>query len=256
MKFAAISTVPNIKLSKHGTMNMALAQHVDDEQYANYFRNSSKHTIMDNGACEGEQIEVSKVEDLAHKINADDVVVHDSPYDMKETLELVDVFFDEFQHTEDFNFVGVPQGSNAAEWIDCFKAMCRDDRIDVIGLSKLSIPVCFEDVVGTDNLMLTRLSAIQHIVEYGYTDKPVHVLGLDEPIELAVIKKYPFIRSCDSCLPILCGKEGINIEAKYTGRGVKPIRPNKDFDFEEDISTGHYRTIRMNIEFLKRCAVP
>lgn len=255
MKVAVISTVPNIELSSLGTMNMCLAQHLDNEQYVEYFKNSSMHTIMDNGACEGEQIDVSEVEELAHRINADDVIIHDTPYNERETLEKVDHFFDVFKNTKDFNFIGVPQGDNSSEWLDCLEQMHEDDRIDVIGLSKLSVPVSFAEIVGTDNLMLTRLHAIQHMIEYGYTDKPVHALGLNEPIELTVIKKYPFIRSCDSCLPVLCGKEDICFDEEYVSNGVKPLRPSIDFNFEEHIDENKYSAVQMNVETLRRFAV-
>ena len=251
MTFAAISTINDIELSKHGSINMCLAQHITkSNKYINYFKKSDMFTIMDNGACEERQVNVDNLHDLAELINADEIIVNDVLYDGKETINKMNKFFNDNITSKSLGYMGVAQGKNPTEWLDCFINLYKNDNITTLGLSKLSIPVCFSKITGTTNLFINRLFVIQKINKMKLTEKPIHLLGLDEPIEIAVAKKFGFIRSCDSCLPVLCGSEGISLKEKYINN-LNEIRPIKKFDFNKSFNDIEKKLIKENIDVIE-----
>ena len=251
MKFAAISTINDIELSKYSSINMCLAQHIaGNDKYIDYFKKSNLFTIMDNGACEEKQVDVDTLHDLAELINADEIVVNDILYNGKKTVDKVNNFFDNNITSKSLGYMGVTQGKNPTEWFDCFIDLYKNDNITTLGLSKLSVPVCFSKITGTTNLLINRLFVLQKINEMKLTSKPIHLLGLDEPVELAIAKRFDFVRSCDSCLPVLCGSEKISLKEKYIFN-LNEIRPRKKFDFNKSFNDIEKEIIKENINVIE-----
>jgi hypothetical protein len=166
---AVIAGLPYLdRLSAAGTIDMALTHLVlRHPTYAAYFRERARSgvtVILDNSAYElqtttGAGMSAEPVLTAAHQISARIVVCQDILFDGPATVTATHQFLADARrhhHGEDnrpaCQFMGVPQGSTRSEWLDCYHRLADMPGIDVIGLSKLSVPACFNAPVAQARL--------------------------------------------------------------------------------------------------------
>lgn len=196
--------------------------------YINFYKNSHKYKILDNGAFEMEKEGVGcnfyDVINAANVIQANEIILTDYLYECGKTINAIYNcirILDKKDLKGKFILHAVVQGNNKEEWMDCFDKLMAIDEIDVIGLSKLSVPKCFglpDEKNGP--VAKSRVQAINYIINSGlykiekdylrknaYRGKRIHLLGGDNwtSYELMVLSKYPFIRSIDTSMPIWYG---------------------------------------------------
>ncbi|WP_059007984.1 hypothetical protein [Streptomyces specialis] len=127
--------------------------------------------------------------------------------------------------------MAVPQGRTRDEWLRCHDELAVIPGIDLIGLSKLSVPRCFQAPAAE-----ARLACTAHLLAHG-TSKPLHLLGGDRslPWELAEHRRLghdqpgagPRVRSNDSSFAYWYAATGIPMDAA-TGRAEReaPAKPD------------------------------
>ena len=100
------------------------------------------------------------------------------------------------------------------EWLSCYKWMLKEPRIDVIALSKYSVPKCFSKKFGTNIIGKVRPKVVDYLYKNNLIHKPLHLAGADNFIihELKCMSKYPLIRSIDSNIAFKLGIHRIKID--------------------------------------------
>jgi len=208
------------KFSDFGDFDMVLAQNVieDNIEYLNFLKDryQSRYVILDNGEFEGMRVPVDELIERAKTIGAHEIVAPDMLHNKDATIKLTNDFIGHLTKKEKkiYKIQAVPQGTSIQQWSDCYDEFVENPDIDVIGLSREAIRVCFRKGYETrDNwkgfkqsLMEARIRCIQHIHSKG--NKPLHLLGMTEPAEL---RYYDFhysnirIRSVDTLVPYVYG---------------------------------------------------
>ena len=241
MKIAFIAGLGLPEMSRYGDIEMVLAQNVIEENkgYLKYLDSlpDDRYVIIDNGAHEECSISNEELIDRARRVRADEIVAPDVPYDSEVTWHKTNEFIDNLINTctdkelDRIKVQAVPQGKTKGEWLHCYRQMQKLSYIDVIGLSRLSIPKCFPGY----NLKESRKQCIKRIAGVG--KKPFHLLGLTDPSEVAVyntLSDTAGIRSVDTGVPYVYGLK----RRKFGIGGTKPsndsVRISMDLDMSGD----------------------
>lgn len=141
-------------------------------------------------------------------------VIHNCPdklYDSKYTLQATESFISTLSDSDRklHKLAVIPQGKTKTDWVQCYTKLAKLD-VDVIVLSKYSIPKCFP-IKGLNSITYSRILAVKWLYKQGLilTKVPYHLAGADHNIlqEIKELSKYPFIRSIDSNIAF---KMGIN----------------------------------------------
>jgi len=239
MKICIIAPVLSLeKYSNLGDCEMALTHLIVDnpafsfpkklrEQYINYFKKKSqegKWLILDNSAYEigkleeksasGKGLAPELVMQAAELIEPSIVIAQDVLCDREATLESTKSFI---KFVKDkglygkFQIMGVAQGKNKEQWLESFNDLMNIPEINQIGLSKISVPLCFGDNQHTSGCVSNaRLKCTKEISDLWHQPKKVHLLGGDNmlPWELSQQKKYDWIYSNDSSACFWYGAHG------------------------------------------------
>ncbi|MGH8904195.1 MAG: hypothetical protein ACRDYA_21555 [Egibacteraceae bacterium] len=196
------------QLSARGSIDMALTHLVlDHPAYAAYYRARAEAGItvmLDNSAYEletetGQGMSAVPVLNAAAQINASVVVCQDVLYDGPTTVAATEQFLIQAADigAGPYRFMGVPQGRTRTEWLVCYDRLAAMPGVDMIGLSKLSVPRCFDAPVAE-----ARLACVDQLFCLGIP-KPLHLLGGDRrlPWELTEHRRRShddIVRSHDS----------------------------------------------------------
>lgn len=160
--------------------------------------------ILDNGAAELKtSVEGFSVIDIARELKPTVVVAPDAIYKSQLTMSMTDVFLKTNWFELDalnIKVMGVPQGENQEEWLECYNKFNNDPHIAWLGISMFYTPKF--------NKRLEVLKMIAPTVK-----KPCHLLGLwDNPFELLEERKFDFVQSVDTAKPIEFAMEGLTLE--------------------------------------------
>lgn len=187
---AVIASTPHLgNLSARGSIDMALTHLVleDSLQTAYFARRAAAgiRVLLDNSAYElehrtGRGMPAEPVFVAAHFIDATVVICQDVLYDSPATIAATRRFLAQAADLAEpgrFQFMAVPQGATRGEWLDCYQRLADLDGIDLIGLSKLSVPRCFTAPVAE-----ARLDCLASITSWGTPRLPLHLLGGDRSL--------------------------------------------------------------------------
>jgi len=228
MQIAVISPADRLHYCNYGDMHMSLAHLVlKNEEYAAYYAQVAimNFVILDNSAFELEQqgigIPFDMVFDAARRTNPDEVIATDTLFKGPETIESTWEFIKNIPKDLEgkFRIMAVPQGRDRDEWYNCLEKLLEIPKVDTIGLSKLSVPACWEGghrksgAVSRSRVECAKtlnhrlwLKALQ--------GKEIHLLGSDdwggwelEQQERLRHEGVP-IRSCDSSVTVWYGAHG------------------------------------------------
>ena len=220
---AVIAATPHLpELSRRGSIDMALTHLVHTRPgYADYFRTRTGagiQVLLDNSAYErhhshGGGLAADAVLDAADRIRAAVLVCQDIVCDGPATVAATSRFLRQAAGTG-YRFMAVPQGRDRTEWLDCYQRLI-ELGVDVIGLSKLSVPRCFAAPVAE-----ARLACTAHLHDAGHPTA-LHLLGGDRslPWELAEHRRrgHHLVASNDSSFAYWYAARGIPLDPD-TGR--------------------------------------
>ena len=194
-----------------------------DKEYAQYYTNTPRYTIMDNSAFEfehtGRGVPQDMVLEAAKLSRPNEICAIDVLFNGSDTVASVKEFISfiksqDSQLFETTKFMAIPQGKTADEWLDCYEKLVVMEDVDVIGLSKLAVPESFYgNHTDAGNCTEGRMKCVDFLVEHKMTpnlfDKETHLLGSDDrgvqELSYYYSKNYSWIRSNDTSMPFVYG---------------------------------------------------
>ncbi len=276
INLAIISPFNYLEHSLKGDIHMALTHLVlneDNLEYVQFYRQSNKYKILDNSAFELEELGVGLKSNLVLKaadiISADEIIATDVLYKAEETIESTINFINDVKNKNkhsDYKIQAVAQGSSKKEILYCFHELMKMNSVNVIGLSKLGIPASYKDHIMEGDVMRSRISFINTIINSkkyklinsqlqfkDYSPKSLHLLGSDNRgfQELWYYRNIPFIRSMDTSMPIWYALNG-----KYISESENFIpelfKEKVDFKYTEENKKLSSKRIKNNLEKLMK----
>ncbi|MFW6121062.1 MAG: hypothetical protein ACOC80_09225 [Petrotogales bacterium] len=162
----------------------------DYPEYIDFYKD--KTTIIDNGEYEGMRCDIEQLLDIADKIDADEVVLPDEIGNKQETLELVNEVLPKVT-TYDFDYMGVAQGNDVYEVIECAKKLYYVLEVDIVALP-VHVSKMESGYRGRGAVM-------------DFLDFEVHFLGLYNPRELT----FTYPRSIDTSYPFKIAQSNMEL---------------------------------------------
>lgn len=259
MKLSLISPTSLIpSFGNMGDFHLTLAHLLEDEPnaYENAIVASQKPIYLDNGLFEnGESVPVGTLMNHAARLKAQFVFAPDVLFNKEATEENLDNAWKQLQIAKEeygskTKLAAVVQADNHNDFIESYQNMCNDERIDLIGLSILSIPESFKGLTGTDDIAMNRMRCISIINELP-KQKNSHLLGLGSSyVDVVYGSRYDWIVSHDSSSAIWNAIQGHEILDNFEVKGGK-TRVHVDFDWNESLSDETVELIINNINKAK-----
>jgi len=240
MKLALIPPTPQLPYARSGDIHFVLAQRVlSDEKYRQFYRRSRKFKILDNGAFErDEPLPTNAIFEAAKAIRADEIIAPDFPREnpsktLKATRDFISVC------SPHYLIMAVPHGRTVLEYVKSFDELSKLPGVNTIGVSIL-------DLWKFKHSYRLRPMVVHYINKKlkNVVWENVHLLGLDEPIELYAYRGMG-IRSVDTSLPFSLAYW------KLTMRLI-PIEHSRAPDWNSVDSAYHHRLLLENIRCLKK----
>jgi len=177
-----------------------------DEVYKNWYTESDRYKIIDNGAYEDKDRNPMGSEDLismAIETKSNEICAPDKMFNRTDTIVRTAQFLTILSSEErkKFTIMGIPQGKDVPEWISCYKDITCMEGIDTVGL-----PIWL-DRKGGRPAVVAYMSK-KNILKEGMDH---HLLGLDRPAELFWYSNNSVVRSVDTSLPISCAWDKITL---------------------------------------------
>lgn len=222
-------------LGKHNDINFTLAHLVSNEEYLTYYREANKYTICDNSAFELQNpLPAPTVIKAASLLKAQEVVAPDSFGSGTGTIESTNEFIKYLEDSGNlgkFRVMGVVQGANVPDWINCLMHLRDNKHVDVIGFSYIGCK-SFDSNLSNARIGAVRLATNEGI---GNLKKPIHLLGMGgNPIELVTHRDVETVRSCDTSIPVVQGLACDKFCPERGMLGAKLSRPENYFDVDPD----------------------
>jgi hypothetical protein len=259
---AVIASLPHLRdLAASGSIDMALTHlALRYPRYAAYHaaRAAAGGTvILDNSAYElaeslGCGLEGGPVLTAAVLTGATDVVCTDVPYDCHATITATRRFLAQAAQTTDgLRFMAVPQGSTRAEWLACYDALTAMPGVHSIGISKLSVPRCWNASIAA-----ARLACVAELHQHASPPRPLHLLGGDGclPAELRAHRQrgHAAVRTCDSSAAFWYARCGIPLDAATTVM-TRPAPPRPDLETTR-LTAAQLAAARASITMIRNAA--
>lgn len=245
--------------SLKGDMLFALP-HISDssKEYNRFYQRNNKYKILDSGVIElGKPYSFEKIVQVAKRLKVNEIAIPDYLHNAKKTIESarnVSKLYKEMNISDEFNLMGIAQGTTVDEWLNCFEELITMDEVSVIGIGIYSVKRVFSSITNRSDCLSNRMKCVELLVKKNLIPKGknIHLLGLGDPIELVYQKQHPFVRSCDTTRPIIYGLHGI----RYTNEGFIPCEEykGKKMDYFMDINPEYHANILQNIEVIKELA--
>ena len=199
-----------------------------DKEYTEFFEKEGRtgaYIVLDNGSYENKiPAQPDELIEKARQIHAKEIVTPDFFTEGESTEKATKTFLSKFDFGEqlesnlknkEFKLLAPAQGKTFEEWLHCFLTFYQDPRIDFIGLSFLIIRDCFQSFIPNGDVMQTRIFCTNLLSYLGLTKKPIHLLGLGNPLELKYQKRHKFVFRVDSSAAYDCGSQGFEFDREF-----------------------------------------
>lgn len=218
------------------------------------FRESWKKLYLDNGLFENHEPEPAKhLLKKAELIWAEYVFAPDFLYDREKTeIEFMNFVALKEKMDVDVKVAFVVQASHPLDYINSYKWAEDNPKVDMIGISILSVPKSFQSITQSDEITLNRIVCIKILEDLVHPKKDAHLLGLGSSLgDIIVGNKYNYIKSNDTSSAFQAWfydkyyYQDHNEPYPAVFPGGKP-RQKVDFDLEQ-ITTKQRKLIEKNI---------
>lgn len=226
--------IPPIKhqdLALNGSRLFALAHFIleGNQEYINFFKEQSKlgkFILLDSGVAEGHRVPIETFMKCAEDIGATEIICPDELLNTDETIKLTKDFLSKLteEQKKKYKFMMVPQATNLTDYIRCIKTLQELPECSCIGISKFDAPVIVGRLTDIHKVCQSRKRLVNYLIEEKIINKPIHLLGYDNPIEFSyyITKKFKQVRSCDSASSILCAINNIEFNEENGMNITKP----------------------------------
>jgi len=259
---APTSLIP--QYGNQGDFHLALAHllgPVDEapNEYEQAVVSSGLPIILDNGLFENKiSIPVRELMEKAVHLNATHVFAPDVLFDRASTELNIDEAYEILEEIKkDFpecqtKLAAVVQANNADDFLASYLTMTDDSRIDLIGLSILSVPESFKEISGTDDITINRIICLKRLNKLS-VHKNSHLLGLGGSYEdVAYANEHcPFVVSHDSSSAVWNGVQGKQINKTSLKVDGGKTKVHVDFNFAEELTEQQTANIEHNINVVK-----
>lgn len=196
MKISFICSTAYIeKYQTQGDFVLALAHLIDKNKQNNYEKailSTKLPIILDNSLFEKHEPEgIDSLITKALKIKAESFFAPDYLFNRKETeksFENTYYCMQKRQVTDTLKVNVVIQANNIKDYTESYKKFATDPRVNLIGLSILSIPESFKEETGTSDITTNRIECIKQLNKLK-THKNSHLLGLGNSIKDLIYAK-------------------------------------------------------------------
>lgn len=257
MKFYLIPPNKHLDMMHLGDSYFGLAHHyVQDADYRNYFlklraQYPNAFITMDCGAAEDSLVTEDILLNIVKELKPNEVVSPDVLFDKKQTLAN---FYSFLLKMEKYNFLehtsvfACPQGQTKDEWLQCYYTMMTCPNVTCLGLSKIAVPKCWNNVTGDRLIGKSRNECVAELQKLNFLRKPLHLLGMGEhnEFDFYLNNSIPFIRSSDSCYTVLAAINKIS----FSKGNIQRI-PTTNAYFETSLSEEQMSLAKENINHLK-----
>ena len=212
---------------------------LEDEQYANYFKESTNIKFLDNSVNElGEPLSVDKIKEAFEKVSGTYIVAPDYINDAGKTIESYLKFTKEFPKEK---IVGVVQGPTYIDAFECLK---------VYGKGIISVPydLCSKKVDPPWLMGLRRCLFVTNIPkDQGFL---IHLLGFNSLDEFFWYQNNPIVMSIDTGIPILLGLQGLDILDPLESKEEPTLNKMEKHELTQQAWTGIIRNIALLRKYL------
>lgn len=255
IKCCFIPPLKNLNLALNGDFLFALAQFVD-EQHQNYidffnFHSNDCYTIMDNGVVEHKQVNIDTLITRAKLIGTHEIICPDILFNPVDTFKNTKNFLNSLSKKEkkQFKFMGVPQGKSFDTYMICYNSLINLPEISCIGISKYSGSM-HSISSDSDNISQGRFRLICDLKrKFNKIEKPLHLLGMSNPLEYLSYENWHNIRSTDSCYAIFAALKGIKFNS-INGFNIPRIDTSNDY-FNTKLLLDDIKIAKHNISIVK-----
>lgn len=257
MKFYLIPPNKHLDMMHLGDSYFGLAHHyMQDSDYRKYFidlraNHPSAFITMDCGAAEDSLVTEEILLDIVEELKPNEVVSPDVLFDKKQTLDNFYSFLLKMEHRKLLSHTSVfacPQGKTKEEWLECYYTMVTCPNVTCVGLSKIAVPKCWNNVTGDKLIAKSRNECVAELKKMNFLTKPLHLLGMGEHNEFDYYLKnnIPFIRSSDSCYTVLAALNNIS----FSNGDLQRI-PTTNAYFDTILTEDQINLSTQNIQYLK-----
>jgi hypothetical protein len=231
--------------------HMAMAHLIlKDRRYAEWVkqqRDEGMYVILDNSAPYfSEGIDDISLLKCINKINPNEVVLPDVINNFNKTINRSLNFLNKIKESSKLKIMAVPQGKDTNEYIKCYKIFSEEKRISTIGIS-YTVDVFFskpkKEYISKREYLINILNKKNRI----NLSKNHHLLGFGDSaqIELKRMRKFNFIKSCDSNAAYITSKNNLKII-----KNVPYKKPKDKINFDEKLNNRIYKLMLHNIKIL------
>lgn len=252
------------RFGNQGDFHLALAHLLGPvneapNEYEQALINSGLPIVLDNGLFENkESVPVRELMEKAVHLNATHVFAPDVLFDREATEANIDEAYAVLQEIRaDFpesqtKLAAVVQANNPDDFLASYLDMAFDMRIDLIGLSILSVPEAFKEISGTDDITINRILCLKRILKLPI-HKDSHLLGLGGSYEDVAFanENCPFVVSHDSSSAVWNGVQGKNIDSKTLKVNGGKTKIHVDFNYDQELTEIQEADIQHNIDVVK-----
>ena len=248
-----------------GDFHLALAHLIGPvdqppNQYEQTLIDSKLPIYLDNGLFENHQsVPVDELIKKAIRLDAQYVFAPDVLYNREQTEKNIQLAHDtlallkqQFPQCQT-KLAAVVQADNPNDYINSYLKMAQDDRIDLIGLSILSIPKSFSILTEADDIAVNRIRCLKALSDLPIK-KDSHLLGLGssyKDVDFAR-ERCLWVVSHDSSSAIWNGIWHKKIDLLtfdvYGGKIEVPV----DFNFDRPLTNEQNKIIQHNIDVVKK----
>jgi len=236
-----------------GDFHLALSHLLseDPEEINQYERNiidSELPIILDNGLFEnGVPEEMESLVIKAKRIGARFVFAPDVLFDRAATEANLDKM-SAMISSSGLKMAAVVQANNPEDYIEGYKYLVQREDVHLIGLSILSIPESFKEVVGTDDIVETRRYCLKELNKLE-SHKDSHLLGAGNSYRDVFLANAtcPWVVSHDSSSAVWNAVQGRCLDGKTLEVEGGKTLIHVDFDWNKEVNEELRDRINFNI---------
>ena len=258
MKFYLIPPNNHLDMMHLGDSYFGLAHHyVKDPSYRQYFLDLRANTpeafiTMDNSAAEHSLVTEDILLDIVEELKPNEVIAPDVLFNKEKTLSNFYSFLLKMEHRKLLDHTSIfacPQGQTKEDWLQCYYTMMTCPNVTCVGLSKIAVPKCWNDVTGDKLIGRSRNECVSELQRLNFLRKPLHLLGMGEhnEFDFYLKNKIPNIRSSDSCYTVLAAINNIS----FAEGNLTRIPTSNDY-FDVNLTPDQKDLAGQNINFLKQ----
>ena len=246
--FCHIVPTPHLNLVAHKNVHLVLAHLIEeDEEYCEFYKNSSAELIMDNSAFEmykrnEPMYPTEKLIDMAKKVGATYVVMSDYPKEpIKKTMDAAVEMIPQLKEAG-FGTFFCPQSEEGdlEGLIAAYGWAFHNPNIEYVAFSILNIPLAYGVESGNKMqkflsrwMFMKELSRRFDLAKIHKNGTKFHFLGMTEgPNEIELMREFTnLIDTWDSSAAVWAGLHGIAFDNSPTGLINGKFETEVDFNY-------------------------